>query len=74
VEGGRPRRVRSTYDTRLLHGGELGFGGSQLLWIQSTGSCKNWRTWLREEMMLDSMTRFRGCKTVGRGYVWKFGE
>jgi hypothetical protein len=29
---------------------------------------------LREKMMFDSMTRFRGCKTVGRGYVWKFGE
>ena len=24
--------------------------------------------------MFDSMTRFRGCKTVGRGYIRKLGE
>ena len=47
-----------------VEGRVLGLGGRELLGVEATSFCIHRRTWSNEEMMTDSMTKFRGLEAV----------
>jgi hypothetical protein len=74
VERRGPRRIRSTNNSSFFHGGELLLGGCQLLRIKPSRFRENRRTRLREQMVSNTMMRFRGRETVGGNYIRELGE
>ena len=59
-------------DARLLYGGELSLGNSQLVRIQAGGFGKNLWARMSEKVVADWMARQRGSKNISGENVWKF--